>query len=73
MHDLSYINFLTAELVRDGGVVIAPHPDPFRPKERSFLDGIRSVPSSISAPPGTNPYIAVTRRPGRWVFIWMPE
>ena len=67
------VRFLTGMAVQDGAVIISPHPDPFRPKERSFLDGIRTVPSSISSPPGLNPYTAVTRKPGRWMFVWIPD
>lgn len=69
----AFMNFLISQAVGDGAIVIAPHPEPFRPKERNFLDGIRSVPSSISAPPGKNPFVEVFARPGRWMFIWVPE
>lgn len=67
------IRFLISTAVDDGAVIIAPHREPFRPKERNFLDGIRNTPASISAPPGTNPFTHVLRQPGRWMFVWIPE
>lgn len=67
------VTFLTSVAVGDGAVIISPHPDPFRPFERSFLDGIRRCPATISAPAGTNPYSATLRKPGRWMFVWIPE
>lgn len=67
------LRFLIGTAVDEGAVVIAPHMEPFRAKERNFLDGIRSVPSSISSPPGSNPFTTVLSRPGRWMFVWIPE
>lgn len=60
-------------MLDEGCVVISPHQEPFMRVERSFLDGIRSVPASISAPPGVNPYGAALGRRGRWMFVWIPE
>lgn len=67
------LSFLTRMMLDEGAVVISPHPEPFRRVERSFLDGIRGVPASVSAPPGTNPYGAALGRMGRWAFVWIPE
>jgi hypothetical protein len=60
-------------LLDEGAVIIQPHPEPFRRVERDFLDGLRSIPASISAPPGVNPYSMALGRPGRWAIVWIPE
>lgn len=65
--------FLRNMMLDEGTVIIQPHKEPFRPLERSFLDGIRKCPAAITAPPGVNPYSAALGRPGRWVFLWIPE
>lgn len=70
---MELMNFLIASAVDDGAVVIAPHAQPFRRKERAFLDGIRDVPSTISSPRGSNAFTEVLRKPGRWMFVWIPE
>jgi hypothetical protein len=57
----------------EGCVTIAPKTEQFRPVERSFLDGIRRVPADITAPAGVNPYGAALGKPGRWLFIWIPD
>lgn len=67
------LNYLIATSVGDGAVVIAPHREPFRFKERSFLDGIRSCPAHISAPAGVNPFTDIFGKKGRWMFVWIPE
>lgn len=68
-----YAAFLTREMVHEGAVIIKPHPEPFRSKERSFLDGIKTVPAAISGPPGKDPFGLVFSRPGHWLFIWLPD
>jgi hypothetical protein len=67
------LGYMTKVMVDEGAVVIQPHPEPFRAKQRNFLDGIRSVPAAISAPAGTNPFTSVLDRPGRWLFVWIPD
>ena len=67
------VRFFTKLTLDEGCVVIAPKAERFRSMERSFLDGIRNVPADITAPPGTNPYAAALGRPGRWLFVWVPE
>lgn len=67
------ISFLTHLALDEKAVVISPHSAPFERLQRSFLDGIRGVPASISCPPGTNPFTHVLHRPGRWAFVWVPE
>lgn len=67
------VGFLTHVAVGDGAIIISPHAEPFRAVEKDFVDSLRHVASSISAPPGVNPYTAVTRRAGRWLFVWIPE
>jgi hypothetical protein len=57
----------------EGCVTISPKAEPFRRVERSFLDGIRNIPADITAPAGVNPYGAALGRPGRWMFVWIPE
>lgn len=68
-----FVNFLIRSAVDDGAIVISPHQEPFRPRQRSFLDGIRNIPATISSPPGTNPFTHVLGQPGRWMFVWIPE
>lgn len=68
-----FLNFLINHAVGDGAIVIAPHKDPFRSRQRNFLDGIRNVPASISAPPGQNPFTEILAKDGRWMFVWIPE
>ena len=70
-HEL--MNFLIATAVDDGAVVISPHREPFRRVEREFLDSIRHVPATISSPQGSNAFEQVLRKPGRWMFVWIPE
>lgn len=70
---MELMNFLIATAVDDGAVVIAPHRDPFRRRERDFLDGIRDVPSTIASPRGSNAFTEVLSKPGRWMFVWIPE
>lgn len=67
------VAFITGMMYDEKVVVISPHQDEFRRVERDFLDGIRRIPASISAPPGVNPYGAALGRPGRWMFVWVPE
>lgn len=67
------VSMLTKLMGDEGCVTISPYPSEFRAVERSFLDGIRRVPASITAPPGLNPYSAALGRPGRWLFVWIPE
>jgi hypothetical protein len=67
------VSLMTKLMMDEGCVTISPKAEAFRPVERSFLDGIRRVPADITAPPGTNPYSAALGRPGRWLFVWIPE
>lgn len=67
------MNFLINTAVDDGAVVIAPHVHPFRGRERDFLDGIRDIPARIQSPKGRDPFAEVLGKPGRWMFVWIPE
>jgi hypothetical protein len=67
------LRFLTGVMVDEGTVIIEPRIEPFRAMQRNFLDGIRKCPARISVKPGTDPYTAVLDRPGRWLFVWVPE
>jgi hypothetical protein len=60
-------------MMDEGCVTISPKEEPFHAYERSFLDGVRRCPADITAPPGVNPYSAALGRPGRWLFVWVPE
>lgn len=68
-----FVGWLCTMAVQENAVVIAPHKQPFEPKQRQFLDGIRTVPARILAMPGQNPYSAAIGKPGQWVFIWVPD
>lgn len=67
------INLIRKMMLDEGCITIAPKRDQFRTRERDFLEGIRRVPAEINAPPGTNPYTIALGRPGRWLFVWIPE
>lgn len=67
------VQFFTKLSLDEGCIIISPHEEPFRPVERSFLEGIRRVPADISAPPGVNPYSMALGYPGRWMFVWIPD
>jgi hypothetical protein len=67
------IDLMRKLMLDEGCVVISPHQDQFLRVERSFLDGIRNVPATVSAPPGVNPYGAALGHRGRWMFVWIPE
>jgi hypothetical protein len=67
------VSMLTKLMGDEGCVTISPKTEPFRAVERSFLEGIRRVPADITAPAGVNPYAAAMGRPGRWLFVWIPE
>lgn len=68
-----FYRWLAEMTVQEGGVVIAPRQEFFRKYERDFLDRLRTVPSSIVNPPGTNPYSMAMGKPGRWMMVWIPD
>ena len=65
--------WLRTMAVQEGAVTIAPHPGPFRQYQRDFLDKLRHIPASITAPNGVNPYGAAMGKPGQWLMIWVPD
>jgi hypothetical protein len=67
------VRFITKLMEDEGCVTISPKQEVFRSRERDFLDGIRTIAADITAPPGVNPYGAALGRPGRWLFVWIPE
>jgi hypothetical protein len=69
----NYMKVFFHEMIMEGAVIIAPRPGEFGRFEKSFLDGVRKIPSAIDAPPGVNPYGYAMGRPGRWIFLWVPE
>lgn len=66
-------DWLRVMAVQEGAVTISPYPEPFTRYQREFLEGLRRIPASITAPPGTNPYAAAMGRPGWWLMVWVPE
>ena len=67
------LRWLTQMAVQDGAICIAPYPGPMAPKSRDFLEGLRRIPSAISAPPGENPYNRMLRDKGHFLIVWVPE
>lgn len=68
------ISLIMRMMNEDQAVVISPHPQAFRElAERDFIDRIRRIRAAISAPAGSNPYTQISRKPGRWFFVWVPE
>ena len=65
--------FLGKMMLDEGAIVIEPYPEPFRRFEHDFLEGLRRIPASISAPPGVNPYTMAMGKPGRWMMVWIPD
>lgn len=68
----SLIRYILMSAKADNAVIIEPHKEPFRFKQRTFLDGLRPIPSRITAPPG-DPFQRILNEPGRWLFVWIPE
>lgn len=68
-----FYKWLAEMAVQEGGVVIAPHQNFFHRVQRTFLDLIRTVPSSIINPPGVHPYDAAMSSRGQWMFVWLPD
>lgn len=68
-----YLQVLLHEMKQEGAIVISPRPGEFTRFEQSFLDGVRKIPAVIDQPPGVNPYTYALGKPGRWVFLWVPD
>lgn len=66
-------DFFARMMLDEGATVIQPYPEPFRPYQRDFLEGLRRIPAHIAAPPGRNPYSMAMGKPGRWVIAWIPD
>jgi len=68
------IRYILMAAKADGAVVIEPHREPFRAKQRTFLDGLRTIPARITAPPG-DPFARILNENGngRWMMVWIPE
>lgn len=69
----NYLKVIFHEVISEGAIIISPRPGEFGRFERSFLDGIRRVPAVIDGPPGIDPYAYALGRPGRWLFLWIPD
>lgn len=67
------VNFFARMMLDEGCVVIQPRPEHFRVMERDFLEGLRRIPASVTAPPGRNPYAMAMDKPGRWIMAWIPD
>jgi hypothetical protein len=68
-----YMQVIMHEMVAEGAVLIAPRPGEFGRFEGSFIDGLRRVPAVIDGPPGRDPFAYAMGRPGRWLFLFLPE
>lgn len=68
----SLIRYILTAAQADGCVIIEPRKELFRPRLRSFLDGLKPVPARITAPPG-DPFTRILSGNGRWMMIWIPE
>lgn len=66
------IRYILTAAKADGCVIIEPRKEPFRPRLRSFLDGLRPIPARITAPAG-DPFARILGGDGRWLMIWIPE
>jgi hypothetical protein len=73
MRSEDFFRMLREMAIQEGAVCIAPHQSVFRRYERDYLEQLRRIPSSISAPQGQNPYAMALGHPGRWLMIWIPE
>lgn len=67
------IRYILQSARADNAIVIEPWPEHFKPKMRTFLDGLRPIPARITAPPGDDPFMRIIAEPGRWLFVWIPE
>lgn len=67
------VRTILAAARNDGCLIIEPHREPFRNKQRSFLDGLRTSPSRISYSRPGDPFQRVLNENGRWMMIWIPD